>query len=242
MDITAPYGYGEIVPLRKEQRVLLPSGNTPLFCRRLNALAVSTGEFLAAGRDYPLVFVPSGPGAFAPVAVLGLAEGSNLFVDAAGEWERGAYFPAYLRRFPFCLTKVYVDGEPTGERMVCVARDYLDPAGMALFDDAGKPNPRWQAAERLLLEFEADLDRTAQFCAALARLELLEEFSLQVNGRPEIRLAGMHRVAAARLQALRPASLKALLDKGFLGLIYAHLHSLESFSRLVARLPAAGRS
>ena len=63
----------------------------------------------------------------------------------------------------------------------------------------------------------------------------------QHSDRPEFQLSGMFRIAEAKLQALRPASLKALLDKGFLGLLYAHLHSLENFSRLVARLPVAGR-
>jgi len=239
VNITAPFGYGEIVPLRKEHRVLLPAGNTPAFCRKINALAVSMGEFAAAARDYPVVFVPAGTGAYAPVVILGLAEGSNLYVDAAGEWERGAYFPAYARRFPFCLTKVYIDGEARGERLVCVAKDYLDDAGVALYE-GGAPTPRWQAAERLLSSFEADLDRTAALCSALARMDLLEPFTLQSRDRVQARLGGMFRVAEARLKALRPAGLKALLDKGFLGAAFAHLHSLENFSRLAARRPAAG--
>jgi hypothetical protein len=240
VNITAPYGYGEIVPLRKEHRVLLPAGNTPAFCRKINALAVSVGEFVAAGRDYPVVFVPAGADGYAPVVILGLTGGSNLYVDAAGEWERGSYFPAYARRFPFCISKVYVDGEARGERLVCVAKDYLDDAGVALFE-GGAPTPRWQAAERLLSSFEADLDRTAALCSALARMDLLEPFKMQINERPEISLGGMFRVAEARVKALRPAGLKALLDKGFLGAAFAHLHSLENFSRLAARLPAAGK-
>jgi hypothetical protein len=191
VNITAPFGYGEIVPLLKEHRVLLPDGNTPAFCRKLNALAVSVGEFVAAGRDYPVVFVRAGDEGYAPVVILGLAEGSNLYVDASGEWDRGT--------------------------------------------------PRWQAAERLLSSFEADLDRTAALCAAFARLELFEPFNLQYHDRPDIRLGGMFRVSEAKLKALRPAGLKALLDKGFLGTAFAHLHSLENFSRLAARLPAAGR-
>jgi hypothetical protein len=45
----------------------------------------------------------------------------------------------------------------------------------------------------------------------------------------------MVRVAEPKLRALAPARVKALVDKGFMGLAYAHLHSLENFSRLVAR-------
>lgn len=244
MQITAPYGYDEIVPLQKTHRVLLPAGTTPAFCRKLNALAVSVAEFVIAGRDYPLVFASSDEGkTYAPVIVLGLQDAANLFLDASGEWDRRCYFPAFVRRFPFCISKVYADGEAKSERVVCVAKAYVDAAGVALFDEKGQATPHWQAVERLLAEFEADLDRTAQMSAALARLDLLEPFSMHVTEEPQIRLAGMYRVAEARLKALKPASLKALVEKNFLGLIYAHLHSLENFSRLVARQrqQAAGR-
>lgn len=242
MQITAPYGYDEIVPLQKTHRVLLPAGTTPAFCRKLNALAVSVGEFVVAGRDYPLVFATTDDGkSFAPVIVLGVAGGVNLYVDESGEWDRGAYFPAFVRRFPFCISKVYADGEATSERVVCVAKAYVDDAGVALFDALGNGTAHWQAVERLLSGFEADLDRTARLSAALARLDLLEAFSLQVARQPEIKLAGMYRVAEQKLRALKPSIVKALLEKGFLGLIFAHLHSLENFSRLVARQKPAGR-
>jgi SapC protein len=239
MEITAPYGYQEIVPLQKTHRVLMPSGTTPVFCRTLNALAVSLAEFTVAARDYPIVFASNDGGkSFAPVIVVGLTDGTNLFVDAAGEWDRTTYFPAFVRRYPFCISKVYVDGEAKGERIVCAAKAYIDDAGVALFDAQGKPTPHWQAAERLLSEYETDLDRTAQMCAQLARLQIFEPFTMQVasgNRAPHFKLGGMYRVAEQKLRDLKPASHKALVGKGFMGLIYAHLHSLENFARLVAR-------
>jgi len=241
MKITAPYGYDEIVPLQKTHRVLMPGGTTPAFCRKLNALAISLAEFTIAGRDYPIAFVSVDSGkSFAPAIVLGLEQGSNLFVDEAGVWDRATYFPAFVRRYPFCISKLYVDGEPSGERVVCVATAYIDSAGVALFDAAGNGTPAWQAAERLLTEYEADLDRTAQMCAALARLQILEPFTLELHAedRPQVKLAGMYRVAEAKLRDLKPASHKVLVNKGFMGLIYAHLHSLENFRRLADRQSA----
>jgi len=240
MKITPPFGYDEIVPLRREHRVLMPSGgSTPAFCRTLNAIAVSAAEFPVAGRDYPLVFASLDAGkTFAPVAVLGLTQGANLFVDASGNWDSSTYVPAFVRRYPFCISKLYVDGAPAGERVVCVAKAYLDQGGIALFDGRGKPTPRWQQLEQLLAQYEADLDRTADLCAALARLELLTPFSMQVLGGQktvELRMGGMHRVDEARLHALRPASHKVLVNKGYMSAIYAHLHSLENFTRLYAR-------
>ncbi|HEY6822326.1 MAG TPA: SapC family protein [Burkholderiales bacterium] len=244
MKITAPYGYDEIVPLKKDHRVLMPPDATPAFCRALNAVAVSAGEFGAAARDYPIVFASLDRGkSFAPVVVVGLAQGSNLFIDEAGRWDRGAYLPAFVRRYPFCISKLYVDGEPKTERIVCVAKACIDPAGTPLFDENGAPSTRWQAAERLLAGYEADLDRTAQMCAALARLQLFETFTLQwfrESPEPQVKLAGMYRVSEAKLRELKPASLKALVTKNLMGLVYLHLHSLENFRRLVDRQRGGG--
>lgn len=244
MVITPPFGYDEIVPLQKQHRVLMPQGTTPAFCRQLNALAVSASEFAAAGRDYPIVFASIDAGkTYAPVIVVGLSEGSNLFIGEQGEWDAEVYLPAFVRRYPFCISKVYVDGVPSGERLVCVARAYVDAGGIALFDAQGKPMPRWRAVERLLSEYEGDLDLTAQMCAALARLELFKPFSMQVveGGRSGPKLQGMFRVDEASLHRLKPASHKVLVIKGFMARIYAHLHSLENFQRLYARATRAGR-
>jgi hypothetical protein len=244
MKISAPYGYDQIVPLQKTHRVRMPPGATPAFCRRLNALAISLAEFTVAARDYPIVFATlDGGKSFAPVIVVGLDRESNLFVDASGEWDRTAYFPAFVRRYPFCISKLYVDGEPKSERVVCVASASIDSEeGIELFDATGGPTPRWQDAERLLAEFEADLDRTAQMCAALARMQLLEPFTIQVlaEDRSQVKLDGMHRVSEARLRDLKAASHKMLVTKGIMGLVYAHLHSLENFTRLAARRKQAG--
>ena len=244
MKITAPYGYDEIVPLQKTHRVLRAAGATPAFCRTLNAIALSLAEFTVAARDYPIVFASLDAGeSFAPVALLGLEQGSNLFVDASGQWAPDAYVPAFVRRYPFCISKLYVDGEPRSERVACVAAAWIDASGAALFDAQGRATAQWQAIERLLAEYEADLDRTALMCASLARLQLLEPFTVQRLGgpQPEFRLSGMFRVAEARLKDLKAASHKALAEKGFTSLVYAHLHSLENFSRLAARQTGTAR-
>ena len=236
--IRAPFGYGEIVPLERGHRVLLPHGATPEFCRTTNALAIAVGEFVAAARDFPIVFLTADRGAsFAPVVLLGFAERQNLFVDAGGEWDRHAYQPAYIRRYPFCVSKVYRDGQPRGSKVVCVAKAYLDTAGIALFEADGKPGPRWGDIERMLQVFERELDATAALCALLQRADLLAPFTFQVmrGEAPALKLEGMHRVDEGRLRALAPQALHELAAQGALSPIYAHLHSLENFSRMYER-------
>ena len=242
MEITPPFGYDEIVPLQKHHRVLMPHGTTPDFCRRLNALAVSWSEFAIAGRDYPIVFASLDEGgSYAPVIVLGLSEGSNLFIGPNGEWDPTCYLPAFVRRYPFCISKLYVDGEPSGDRVVCIAKAWIDPGGVELFDAQGAPHQRWQATEQLLSEYEADLDLTAQMCAALARMQLFVPFTMQVldGEQSGLRVEGMYRIDEARLRDLKPASHKVQVTKGYMGKIYAHLHSLDNFSRLYQRAQLA---
>jgi hypothetical protein len=244
LTLTPPFGYGEIVPLQRGHRVLLPHGATPQFCRGINALAVSYGEMPAAARHYPVVFATADGGtSHAPVIVLGLKDGQNLFVDAGGEWDPAAYLPAFVRRYPFCISKLYVDGEARSDRVVCVAKAYVDDLGIALFDAGGAATPYWSQMERLLTEFESDLDRTAAMCAALSRLWLFAPFSFTVMHEdvPGLKLEGMYRIDQAKFDALKPATLKALQQKGFLGHIYAHLQSLENFAALYARAVARSR-
>lgn len=245
LKITAPFGYGEVVALQHADRVLLPAaGAIPGFCRSINALALSIGEFNAAARDYPIVFASADDGkTYAPVIVLGLADAQNLFIDAAGNWDALAYLPACVRRYPFCISKVDVE-HGRSERIVCVASAHVDRNGVHLFDTAGAPTAQWQAARRLLQEYENDLDATMQMCALLGELDLFAPFSFQVmqGEAPALKLQGMHRVDEAKFKALKPGRHKALVTKGLMGKIYAHFHSLENFARLYQRAVARARA
>lgn len=239
--ITPPYGYDEIVPLQTSHRVLLRPGVTPGFCHAINALAVSYTEFVAASRDYPIVFTSGDNGStFLPVVVLGLALRQNLFITAQGDWDPTTYVPAFVRRYPFCISKLYVDGVPRSERVVCVAKAHLNEQGAALFEESGAPTPQWASIEQLLTEYETDLDLTAQMCATFAKLGLFSPFQFQVieSASPGLTLEGMYRIDEQKLLALKPLSLKALVTRGLMGRTYAHFHSLENFARLYQRAVA----
>lgn len=239
MQIQPPFGYAEVVPLLKTHRVRLPRpGELPGFARGLNAIPISYAEFAPAARDYPLVFT-SGDGGktYAAVAVLGLAAGENLFARGEG-WAPGAYVPAYARRFPFCMARVNVEGAERRNRLICVEKAHVDEqGGEALFDDKGEPVARWKELQRLLTEYEADLERARELCAVLADYGLFEPITLQAKpaGGEPIQLTGMHRVDEKRIEHLNASQFRHLAKKGILGRLYAHLLSLENFSRLLER-------
>jgi hypothetical protein len=240
MQISPPFGYKEVVPYLKTQKVrLLAAGEVPEFARNGNAIPISLTEFQPAAREYPIVFTGA-EGALAPVAVLGLTSGENLFY-AGGEWAAGAYIPAYARRYPFCMAKVNVNQVEQKDRLICVEKTYIDEQGEAMFDSKGEPAAKWKDLERLLGEYEADLQRSHEMSSILSDYGLFEPFTMQANLRDAsapMQLTGMFRVVEKNLENLNAAQLKNLMRKGILPRIYIHLLSLENFGRLLDRKAA----
>jgi hypothetical protein len=239
MEIRPPYGYQEIVPLTKQHRVLLPEARKlPLVFRSITALPLSYTEFAAACRDYPIAFVSGDSGkSFVAMAVLGLENQQNLFVAADGGWDASVYLPAYVRRYPFCMTRITVDGKEQAERVACVEKRAINDKGEALHNAKGEALPLWEERRKLLFEYEADLVRSDEMTGALAGLGLLETFSMQAipNAGAPLAMTGMYRVAEQKLGALAPEKLKELTQQGILARVYAHLISLANFGRLLDR-------
>jgi hypothetical protein len=239
MQITPPYGFSEVVPLTKTHRVRLPQGRmVPPVFRSMTLLPVSCSEFPLASHDYPLVFISGDQGkTFTPMAVLGLEARQNLFMQADETWDAAVYLPAYVRRYPFCMTRITVNGEVRPERVTCVEKQALDERGAALFDRQGNPAPEWQALEKLLFEYEADMAHTEEMCRLLAQHQLLEPFVMQAmpnQGQP-LQMTGLFRITEIKLAALDAGILKDLAQKNILACLYAHLFSLGNFERLLGR-------
>jgi hypothetical protein len=238
MQIAPPFGYSEVVPFLKTQKVrMLGAGEVPEFAQRGNAIPISHSEFQAAARDYPIVFTTGDGGkTFAAVAVLGVSAGENLFYDGAA-WAHKTYVPAYARRYPFCMARIKVNQAERKDRLICVEKARLDDAGEAMFDAQGKPTEKWGTLEKLLSEYEADLERGRDLCALLADYGLLEPFTMQATpkGGAALQVTGMHRVSEKKLEELNAAQLKNLLRRGAMARIYMHLLSLQNFARLVER-------
>lgn len=238
MDISPPFGYKEIVPLLKTHKVrLLNPGEVPPFVRALNAIPISYSEFARVTLDYPIVFTSGDKGqTFAPVAVLGMSGGENLFVNK-GAWVEKTYVPAYVRRFPFCMARVTLDQVEQQDRLICVEKEFAGDTGQPMFDDKGQPLQQWKDIEKLLSEYEADLERSREMCGILADYSLLEPFNMQatVAKQAPVQLTGMYRVDEKKIEHLNSSQLKNLVKKGVIGRIYAHLVSLENFGALLER-------
>jgi hypothetical protein len=194
-------------------------------------------EFANASLSFPIIFVGDEK---TPVAVLGLNPGENIYVDAEGGWDVGAYIPAFVRRYPFVLA----NDEGNQRMIVCIDRkSKLVAKGgeLALFNDKGEPTEYTQNAIKFCDDFEVERRRTESFVKLLNDLELLEKKQshftpMLPNGQPgEPQLvAEFYGVSEEKLVALPAEKFTELRDNGALGQIYAHLLSLNGWDRLIA--------
>lgn len=61
------------------------------------------GIFQAA-RHYPIVFIGQND-QLMPIALLGLKEGHNSYLDESNTWQANTYIPGFVRRYPFVLAQ-----------------------------------------------------------------------------------------------------------------------------------------
>ncbi|MCW3476539.1 SapC family protein [Limobrevibacterium gyesilva] len=213
------------------------------FSAQAQSVPLGLGEFEAASQHYPILFT-TGPNP-TPVALLGLAEASNLFLLPDGAtWRQGAYIPAYVRAFPFIFVEdastktVYVGMEPDA---ACLSTD----SGAPLFED-DKPTAALNEAIAFCSTFRDNMAAAAAFARALDAQGLLEEEEATVNftSGGSTRIRGFKILRADRLDQVSDETFLDWRRRGWLGALYAHLHSTARWARLIelaaaARPPAA---
>ncbi len=235
-----PLFYNSLVPLSPAlHRNLSLADELPIdFARTTHAVPLTVEEFVIAQRFYPIVFAPGDPGT--PLALLGLTEGENLFMDADGEWKEGTYIPAYIRRYPFMLARLNPQAQ---ELSLCF--DDKSPGFTAgeepgnLFDGDG-PSGRTKDILKFCEQFEIAIQRTRMFMEELKEHDLLQpgEATIQAGDTPQASFKGFMMVNEQKLQELRGDQHRKLVKSAGLGFIYAHLFSLSHMRDMFAQRAA----
>jgi hypothetical protein len=165
--------------------------------------------------------------------LVGPGPGCHLFVDAARDWRTDAFRPAWVRCYPFATMRVRERRSETS--LVCVAPAGLDASPPHLFDARGEPGPWSRARLRVIEQCDEAQSQTMDFCRAVAALGVLEEFEADLNPDhgQRVRLTGTWRVNEDALRALPEKCLAATVRAGTLPRIYAHLMSLDNYTRLL---------
>lgn len=240
-----PMLYNQLEPISSQQHGALKVrgiGTLPALAQ-LHAIPVTVDEFALAQRHYPIIFsVGDEP---VPLALMGLNEGVNTFVDSEGKpLEGDVYMPAYLRRYPFLLARL---NENSDELSLCVdptanaIGDFED--GQPLFDN-DQPSEATKAILQFCEQFEEAGQRTGMFMAELKKLGLLMdgEVAIQPEGAQQPFIyRGFMMVDEEKLRELRGDELRKMNQNGLLPLIYAHLFSLGQARDIFARQVQQGK-
>ncbi|HHJ17517.1 MAG TPA: hypothetical protein ENJ80_12545 [Gammaproteobacteria bacterium] len=239
--MTLPLFYKKPVVLSSQHHagLRLQARDNYRFATGSNSVTLTAVEFARACHEYPIVFVQS-EGKVNPVAVLGLKDRQNLFVDEKGAWNAG-YVPAYVRRYPFILASQEADAS---DYTVCIDEAYTGfnrEQGEQLFLENGEQSDFLKHALTLVQDFQAHYQRTAAFAGRLLDWGLLQPLQANVELRAgdKMSLTGFMAVDENKLKALPAERLAELVQQDELGVIYYHLLSLDNFGRLVDRVAEA---
>src|SRR5687767_7807211 len=223
-----PIFYGGLEPLSSSlhpKHKIKPANEAP-FLAKAHAVPITVDEFISVQRYCPIVF--SSGESPVPLALMGLNEGVNVFVDDKGKLlNQETYVPAYVRRYPFMLARLRPDAEelslcfdPTSD----VVGDFKK-GGNALFED-GKPSQATNDILKFCEEFELSAQRTNAFMEEMKESDLLMEgeVTIQPTGveQPFI-YRGFQMVSEEKLRELRGDALRKMNQSGMLALVMAHL-------------------
>jgi SapC protein len=194
-----------------------------------HAIPITVDEFGLAHRHFPIVFsIGDQP---VPLALMGLNEGVNVFLDDEGKPLDDFYLPAYIRRYPYILARL----DPNSDTMsLC-----FDPQsglveemedGNPLFD-GDQPSAMTNDLLQFCQNFEEAGMRTHAFVEELKKADLLMDGEVAI-ARPEepdkpYVYRGFQMINQEKLLELHGDKLRSWNQSGLLPLIYAHLFSLD---------------
>jgi hypothetical protein len=225
-----PIFYNGLVPLNSNEHEnfrLRPTETAP-YLKNQHAVPLTIDEFVSAQRFVPIIF--SAGDEPVPLALMGLNEGVNTFLDDDGKLRGPAYVPAYVRRYPWMLAKLRPDSDdlslcfdPTADMIGAFEE------GELLLEDK-QPTELTQNILKFCEEFEQSAHRTSLFMKELAEMDLLMdgEVAIQMpgNDKPFV-YRGFRMVNEEKLRDMRGDQLRKINQSGMLPLIHAHLFSLQ---------------
>lgn len=238
-----PLFYKDLMPLNSRDHTSYKSRQTDkaTWLAGQHAVPLTAEEFPDASRHFPIIF--SAGDSSVPLALMGLNEGINVFLDADAKLLENVYVPAYVRRYPFLLAKL---SESSEELSLC-----FDPTSDLVGEGEGhelfagdQPTDATKGLLEFCKQFEEAGQRTQNFVAELEKHDLLMdgEVAIQQDGNEQpFVYRGFRMVDEAKLRELRGDVLRTLNQNGVLALIYAHLFSLQLIREIFGRQVMQGK-
>jgi len=207
-----------------------------------HAIPLTVDEFPLAQRSFPIIF--SGGERPVPLALFGLNEGVNTFVDDKGKITDDIYLPAYIRRYPFLLAKLDANSDTMSlcfDPSSKLLGEFKD--GEAVFVD-GKPGEFIQGVMQFCERFEEAGLRTQSFIDELLKHDLLMDGEVAITQegveQPFV-YRGFKMINLEKLREMRGDQLRTWNQSGLLQLVYAQILSLDLLRVIFARQTAQGK-
>jgi hypothetical protein len=243
---TLPLFYNDLMPLNSRDHANWKTKgiDSAEFLKSAHAIPLTVDEFVEAQRDLPIVF-SAGEDPL-PLALMGLNDGINTFVDDKGKINDPVYLPAYVRRYPFMLAKLTPEAselslcfDPTSEAVGSFAD------GDPLFGSDSQPSDNTQRILEFCDSFEQAGQRTKAFIDELKENDLLMEgeIAITLNDKPDqpFTYRGFQMVNREKLAEVPAEKLEAWNKNGFLMIVHAHLFSLDQMRKIFSRQVDQGK-
>lgn len=207
------------------------------FAAKSHAVVLHVEEFRVACAHYPIVFADDDSAV--PIAILGYDQGRNFFVDATGNWERGAYIPAYVRRYPFIHGRGAKDGDVV--LYIDMASDLVvdmaeNPDAEPLFVD-GQPSERSKRAMDFCMAFQTQAPITSAFVEEIKSRGMLENRDIKVDlqGGAQRQLKGLRIISEKAFSTLPDDAWLEWRRRGWVSPVHWHWASMDNFIRMPTR-------
>lgn len=207
------------------------------YAARTNSIPVTAEEFLDLSGSYPIVFAEGETPM--PVAIVGLRQDQNLFVDKAGKWDPAHPIPGYVNRYPFIFLE-----QPEQDRLsLCVDRAapmVSESDGELLFGDDTRPTAFARKVLQVCESYQRQLQSTRAFCTELASRGLFKPKQIEVKAQDGTKLA-LTGFMTIDDQAVRDLPDEVVVDwfrRGFLTAITTHQVSQRRWVTLLDKLNA----
>jgi len=201
------------------------------FAAKVNAVPVSIVELPNVMQFYPIAFSAQAPAT--PLAILGLRDNENLFVDENGKWSENTYIPAYIRRYPFIFST-----DDSGQQLtLCIdsADGLLEKSNVnPLFTPNGDLTDLTKNALEFCRSYQVAAEQTLGFSKAIEESHILidRHAEARLNDGETITLSGFRQIDENKFYELPKEIIQNWHEQRWSGFIYAHLLSIGNWQRL----------
>lgn len=232
-----PLFYKSPLPLdaKRHEKLALKKNFGLNFTSQVNAVPINLIELAQVCHYYPIAFSPDASAT--PVAILGLRDSENLYLNEKKEWLAETYIPAYIRRYPF----IFAETQDQDQLTLCVDMDQsvVEEGGeQAFFDKDGNPSTLSQNALEFCKSYHAAARQTIEFSKAIADSGILVNRQAEIStpSGKKINFSGFRIVDEQKLAQLDDKTFLEWRKKGWLPFLYAHLFSGAQWARLTRLL------